>query len=103
MTSDRSSRQSFLRSVATRRRRIDIIGLGGGSHLAQQCAHIGFQRYAMYNADVLEDSNLNRTVGATEPDVAARTKVAVARRPPARGRAGRTTLLPGEPGRRRSR
>ncbi len=59
-----------------------MVGLGGGgSHIIQQLAHIGFQRYVIYDYDAVEDSNLNRLVGAVTSDVPARTpKLQVAKR-----------------------
>lgn len=51
-----------------------VVGLGGGgSHIIQQLAHIGFQRYVIYDGDVVEESNLNRLVGARSIDVSAET------------------------------
>lgn len=53
---------------------IGIVGLGGGgSHIVQQLAHIGFQRFVLYDDDVVEESNLNRLIGATSADVLAET------------------------------
>lgn len=85
MSNERYSRQSFLGLDAQERIEhavIGIIGLGGGgSHVVQQLAHIGFQQYVLYDPDCVEDSNLNRMVGATEEDMkVACPKVAVARR-----------------------
>jgi molybdopterin-synthase adenylyltransferase len=59
-----------------------MIGLGGGgSHIAQQCAHIGLLNYRLADPDEIEDSNLNRLVGATALDVAMRLdKVLIAER-----------------------
>jgi len=52
---------------------VGVVGLGGGgSHVVQQLAHVGFRRYVLYDPDVVEDSNLNRLVGATEADARAR-------------------------------
>lgn len=49
---------------------------GGGSHAVQQLAHRGGSRAVLVNADVIEDSNLNRLVGGTmEYVAAARPKV----------------------------
>jgi molybdopterin/thiamine biosynthesis adenylyltransferase len=49
---------------------VGLAGLGGGgSHIVQQLAHIGFQRFVVYEGDVVEESNLNRLVGATSIDV----------------------------------
>src|SRR4051812_27188082 len=81
----RYSRQSFLgpRSAeAIAKCTVGIVGLGGGgSHAAQQFAHIGFQRYVIYDDDTVEDSNLNRLVGADIVDVLAETpKLQVAKR-----------------------
>lgn len=48
---------------------IGIVGLGGGgSHIVQQLAHIGFQNYVIYDFDKVSFSNLNRLVGATIQD-----------------------------------
>jgi ThiF family len=53
---------------------VGLAGLGGGgSHIVQQLAHIGFQRFVVYDGDVVEESNLNRLVGATSIDVPAET------------------------------
>ena len=85
MTSPRGSRQSFLGAHAQEvfaQARIAVLGLGGGgSHIVQQLAHIGVRRFVVCDPDVVEDTNLNRLVGATERDVARRTpKIDVARR-----------------------
>lgn len=70
--SDRYSRQSFLGENAQEiisSAKIGVIGLGGGgSHIVQQLAHVGFLNYCIYDADRVEYSNLNRLVGATEKD-----------------------------------
>jgi hypothetical protein len=85
MTSARGSRQSFLGTQAQdlfAQLRVAVLGLGGGgSHIVQQLAHIGFRRFVVCDPDVVEDTNLNRLIGATERDVARRTrKIDVARR-----------------------
>ena len=82
---ERYARQSFLgpRSEEIFQNcRVSIIGLGGGgSHVAQQLAHIGIGNFRTFDADHVEDSNLNRLVGATQADVASRTpKTVVAAR-----------------------
>ncbi len=82
---DRYSRQSFLGSDSQQRIANAVVGVvglgGGGSHIVQQLAHIGFQHYVLYDPDEVESSNLNRLVGATEADVqAALSKIAVAQR-----------------------
>jgi molybdopterin-synthase adenylyltransferase len=70
----RSSRQSFLGDGTEERialARVAIVGLcGGGSHIAQQLAHIGVGHFTLFDDDIGEDSNLNRMVGLTEDDVA---------------------------------
>ena len=72
MSQERSSRQSFLGRDATSvisAARIGIIGLGGGgSHVIQQLAHLGFKNYVIYDPDLVEESNLNRLIGATSRD-----------------------------------
>lgn len=85
MTYDRYSRQSFLGAgVEDRIARctIAVVGLGGGgSHCVQQLAHIGFQRYVVYDYDIVEDSNLNRLIGGVTIDVKAETpKLHIAKR-----------------------
>jgi hypothetical protein len=51
-----------------------VAGLGGGgSHIVQQLALIGFERYVLYDDDIVEESNLNRLVGATSADALAGT------------------------------
>ncbi len=77
MSKERFSRQSFL-GVDSEDRiggcTVGVLGLGGGgSHIIQQLAHIGFQRFVIYDGDVVEESNLNRLVGATSTDVPAET------------------------------
>jgi hypothetical protein len=77
MTIHRYSRQSFLGPDSEARISRCTIGLaglgGGGSHIVQQLAHIGFQRYVIYDDDLVEDSNLNRLVGAKSIDALAGT------------------------------
>lgn len=71
--SERYSRQSFLGENSEYfigKCVVGIIGLGGGgSHIVQQLAHVGFKNYVIYDFDYVEGSNLNRTVGATAKDV----------------------------------
>jgi molybdopterin-synthase adenylyltransferase len=83
--SDRFSRQSFLgpgAQAAFENCRVGILGLGGGgSHVVQQLAHIGFTNLVIFDPDVANDVNLNRLVGATEFDVCWHLpKVAIAAR-----------------------
>jgi len=82
---DRYSRQSFLGPDAESvlaQAVIGIVGLGGGgTHVVQQLAHVGFQHYVLYDPDQIEATNLNRMVGATLADVRRhRSKVAIAHR-----------------------
>jgi hypothetical protein len=82
---DRFSRQSFLGASAAQiiiGCHVGIIGLGGGgSHIAQQLAHVGFSRFSIFDNDTVESSNLNRLVGGTHSDAKKRTpKVSVAAR-----------------------
>lgn len=85
MSDERFSRQSFLGEGSQpifERAVVAVAGLGGGgSHVVQQLAHIGFLNYVIYDPDVVEDSNLNRLIGATEQDAAdAVPKIDVAKR-----------------------
>jgi ThiF family len=69
---DRYSRQSFLGPDSQgfiEDARIGVAGLGGGgSHIIQQLAHIGFKNYVPCDTDHVEDTNLNRLVGGTVRD-----------------------------------
>jgi len=62
--------------------RVTIVGLGGGgSHVAQQLAHVGVGHYRLLDPQEIDGSNLNRLVGATAEDVANKTpKVRIAER-----------------------
>jgi hypothetical protein len=75
--SQRYARQSFLGPKSQeifKNCRVGIIGLGGGgSHIVQQLAHLGIENFLIFDADHIEDSNLNRLVGATHEDVALKT------------------------------
>lgn len=67
------TRQTFLgpsfSSICTRLR-IGVIGLGGGgSHIVQQLAYIGFLNYVLVDNQKIEASNLNRLIGASAIDV----------------------------------
>ena len=49
---------------------VAIVGLGGtGSVVAQQLAHLGVRTFLLIDPDVVEQSNLNRVVGATDSDI----------------------------------
>lgn len=77
MSETRFTRQSFLGPQSQdriARCTVGVVGLGGGgSHIVQQLAHIGFQRYVVYDEDIVEESNLNRLVGARSVDALAAT------------------------------
>ncbi len=81
----RLDRQSFLGadsdqilSAAT----VGIVGLGGGgSHIAQQIAHMGIGSYVNADPDIIEETNTNRLIGGTLADVElSRPKVKIAER-----------------------
>lgn len=81
----RFDRQSFLGERAQfllESASVGIIGLGGGgSHVAQQLAHVGIGKLILFDPDQVEHSNLNRLVGATAQDADThRRKVDVAAR-----------------------
>lgn len=66
MTS-RHSRQSFLGPGSDEllaKTKVGIVGLcGGGSHVAQQLAHIGIGRFVVSDFDLPDETNQNRMVG----------------------------------------
>lgn len=81
----RLDRQSFLgpdSDAILEAATIGIVGLGGGgSHIAQQAAHMGIGGYVNADPDVIEDTNTNRLIGGTLADVAVSLpKVAIAER-----------------------
>lgn len=58
--------------------RVAVIGLGGtGSVIVQQLAHLGCKNFLLIDPDLLEETNLNRVVGASLNDLG-RPKVKVA-------------------------
>jgi len=58
--------------------RVGIVGLGGtGSIVLEQLAHLGVGDFMLVDADVVERTNLNRLVGATEAEIS-KPKVEVA-------------------------
>lgn len=66
--------------AAIQRLRIAIVGLGGtGSLISQQLAHLGVGDFILVDADVLEETNLNRVVNATAMDIG-KPKVEIASR-----------------------
>jgi hypothetical protein len=85
MSSEHHSRQSFLGEDFEEICQTCVVGIaglgGGGAHIAQQLAHVGFKRFALFDADFVARSNLNRLIGATQKDADEATpKVEVARR-----------------------
>lgn len=86
MDNEKSDRQIQLFGAAGQEKiaatRVAIVGLGGlGSHVAQQLAYLGVRSFLLIDGDRVSRSNLNRLVGATEEDAAARRfKVAVSSR-----------------------
>jgi hypothetical protein len=69
---ERYQRQSFLGSESDKILGTCIVGLvglgGGGSHLCQQLTHLGVGNFWLIDPDAVEESNLNRLVGATAED-----------------------------------
>ena len=85
MKSNRFDRQSFLGQQSEETLgvvRAAIVGLGGGgSHIAQQLAHVGVVHGRVFDPQGIDVSNLNRLVGGTQADVDAGTaKIEIARR-----------------------
>jgi len=72
-TINKYARQSFLGEDSQERishAKVAIIGLGGGgSHIVQQLAHLGFQNYLLLDPDRIDETNLNRLVSGTIADV----------------------------------
>lgn len=70
---NRLARQSFLgldSENVLAAVRVALVGLGGGgSHIAQQLAHVGVGNFVVFDPDVVEETNLNRLVGARAADV----------------------------------
>lgn len=78
-------RQSFLgpqSDAILQNATVGIVGLGGGgSHVAQQLAHVGIGSFVLIDPDEIEDTNLNRLVGGRFADIDAKTaKVVIAER-----------------------
>jgi hypothetical protein len=69
---ERSKRQSFLGSGSDAifsNAVVAILGLcGGGSHIAQQLAHVGFRNFRLFDFDHVEELNLNRMIGGRPSD-----------------------------------
>jgi len=82
---NRLDRQSFLGSNSNQvlaAATVGLVGLGGGgSHIAQQCAHVGIGGFVPVDSDQIDYTNTNRVVGATLADVeASRFKVEITER-----------------------
>lgn len=59
---------------------VGVVGAGGtGSIVIEQLAHLGIQRYILIDMDTVEETNLNRLVGAVRDDIGT-AKVTVAER-----------------------
>ena len=59
---------------------VGVVGLGGlGSMVVEQLAYLGVRRFTLIDFDVVEQTNLNRLIGANRSDVG-RRKVEVASR-----------------------
>jgi hypothetical protein len=59
--------------------RVGVVGLGGlGSQVVQSLAYLGVRRFCLVDNDCIEETNLNRVVGACRKDID-RLKVDVAR------------------------
>ncbi len=71
-------RQSFLGTTADQRFgrvKVGLVGLGGGgSHIAQQLAHVGIIHCTNFDADHIEWSNLNRLIGGRFKDIGKKLK-----------------------------
>jgi len=85
MGSDRYSRQvlAFGREgqAGIASSRVGIVGLGGlGSQAAQGLAYLGVRDFVLVDDDLVEESNLNRLIGAVPADAASARKVDVAER-----------------------
>lgn len=67
------NRQSFLGEVgqvSLENVTVGIIGYGGGgSHIGQQLAHLGVKNIVVFDGDIVEDTNLNRLIGAWFIDI----------------------------------
>ncbi len=74
----RHDRQSLLgphSEETVAKARIAIVGLGGGgSHIAQQLAHVGIGTFFLFDPDIIDGTNLNRLVGGTANCVQDNTK-----------------------------
>lgn len=73
---ERNARQGFLGAGSDAVLANSCVGVvgncGGGSHVAQQLAHIGVGNFVLIDHDVTEEPNLNRMIGSTPRDAAGR-------------------------------
>jgi len=78
--SERFVRQEFLGDRDPFRDfRVGVVGLsGGGSHVVQQLAHLGFERLALFDPAECRDKHLNRNVLMTAQDAVLGTPKALA-------------------------
>lgn len=77
---DRNVRAFGAGQQRVQRMRVGVVGLGGmGSIITEQLAHLGVRSLTLIDFDTLEESNLNRVVGASLNDVGA-PKVELAER-----------------------
>lgn len=79
MSSGRFSRQELFVSKEGQKKiassSVAIVGLGGtGSLIAQSLAYLGVQNYILIDDDHVEESNLNRLIGAYPEDLEEETK-----------------------------
>lgn len=69
-------RQSFLGPTSEQNLSgvtVGVLGLGGGgSHVAQQLAHLGVGGYVLVDPDIIDETNLNRLVSGTRADAEAK-------------------------------
>jgi molybdopterin/thiamine biosynthesis adenylyltransferase len=50
--------------------KVGVVGLGGtGCHVSQQLAYLGVRDFVIVDSQLVEDTNLNRLVGATPKDI----------------------------------
>jgi molybdopterin/thiamine biosynthesis adenylyltransferase len=85
----RSTRERFIRQellfgregqAALHGTSVGVVGLGGlGVHVVQQLAYLGIGRFVLVDADLCDQTNLNRLIGATETDIG-RSKAVIAER-----------------------
>src|SRR6202790_2918469 len=89
MTDNRESTDRYDRQIALfgaegqaklKEALVAVVGLGGlGSHVCQQLAYLGVRQFTVVDDDDVEDTNLNRLIGASPDDIGG-PKTAVAER-----------------------